>query len=164
MVIYRVIYYLSIWYTRKELATRIGIFYAALVASSAFGGLLAYGMFHIQGGPYPHWAYLFFLEGGLTMLWSMILFLLLPSGTDQAWFLNDKEKEVARLRLIQDSVANLQTPFKWKEAFGEFYTPHGYIRIFVAFVSGIILTSNANFLAMVVKRLNYSVVKTNLVS
>ncbi|KAL3956154.1 hypothetical protein ACCO45_009000 [Purpureocillium lilacinum] len=38
-----VIYYLSIWYTRAELATRIGIFYAALVASSAFGGLFAYG-------------------------------------------------------------------------------------------------------------------------
>lgn len=97
------------------------------------------------------------------MLWATLLYIALPSGTDQAWFLNDQEKEVARLRLIQDSVANLQTPFKWKEAFGEFYTPHGYIRIFVAFVSGIVLTSNANFLAMVVKRLNYSVVKTNLV-
>ncbi|KAK2594290.1 hypothetical protein QQS21_007996 [Conoideocrella luteorostrata] len=115
-----VIYYLSIWYTRKELATRIGIFYAALVASSAFGGLLAYGMFHIRGGPYPSWAYLFFLEGGLTMLWAIVLFSLLPSGTDTAWFLNKKEKDVARLRLIQDSVTNLQTPFRWKEALGEF--------------------------------------------
>lgn len=158
------IYYLSVWYTRKELATRIGIFYAALVASSAFGGLMAYGVFHIEGGAYPRWSYLFFLEGGLTLLWSIVLFIFLPASADTAWFFNEQEREVARLRLIQDSVSNLQTPFRWKEAFGEFYTPHGWIRISVAFVSGIILTSNANFLAIIVKRLNLSVVQTNLVS
>lgn len=159
----RVIYYLSIWYTRTELATRIGIFYAALVASSAFGGLFAYGMFQIKGGSYFHWAYLFFLEGGLTMLWAIVLFLLLPTGTHTAWFLNEAEKAVACVRLEQDSVATLETTFSWKEAFSEFRTPHGYVRIVLAFVSGTILTSNANFLAMVVTRLGYSVIKTNLV-
>jgi hypothetical protein len=98
------------------------------------------------------------------MLWSLLLFALLPMGTDTAWFLNDKEKEVAKLRLIQDSVANLHSPFKWKEAFGEFYTIHGWLRVFMAITSGVILTANANFLAIIVKRLQFDVVKTNLVS
>ena len=164
MLTNRVIYYLSIWYTRRELATRVGIFYAALVSSSAFGGLLAYGMFHITSGPYHPWSYLFFMEGGLTMLWSLLLYALLPMNTQSAWFLTQQERDVAALRLMQDSVSNVRMPFSWKEAFSEFYTPHGYIRVLWAFVSGIILTSNANFLAMVVKRLGYSTVKTNLVS
>lgn len=159
-----VIYYLSIWYTRAELATRIGIFYAALVASSAFGGLFAYGMFHIHGGSRPNWSYLFFLEGGLTILWALVLLALLPSSTSSAWFLNDEEKATACARLEQDSVTSLEGGFSWREAFGEFRTVHGYIRIVMSFTAGVTLTSNANFLAMIVKRLGYSVIKTNLVS
>lgn len=161
-----VIYYLSIWYTRKELATRIGIFYAALVVSSAFGGLIAFGVFHIQtekGSRFFSWSYLFFIEGGLTCLWAIATFFLLPSTTQAAWFLNDEEKEVARIRLERDSLASLEQKFNVKEALGEFLTMHGYIRLALAFVGGTILTSNANFLAMIVKRLGYSVVKTNLV-
>ena len=152
------------WYTRKELASRIGIFYAALVASSAFGGLLAYGMFQITSGTYFRWSYLFFLEGGMTLLCGVIMLFILPSGTQSAWFLTPAEKEIAVLRLEQDSVTTLSPKFKWKEAFGEFYTPHVYIRFLFSFSGGTLLTSNANFLAMVVARLGYDVVKTNLVS
>ncbi|KAJ6443733.1 Lovastatin diketide synthase LovF [Purpureocillium lavendulum] len=157
-----VIYYLSVWYTRAELATRIGVFYAALVSSSAFGGLLAYAVFHIQDGAYPTWAYLFFLEGGLTVVWSLLLFALLPVGVHSAWFLNEEERATACARLEQDSVTTLEGGFSWREAFGEFRTAHGYIRVLLGFTSGVITTSNANFLAMIVKRLQFSVVKTNL--
>ncbi|KAK4086705.1 hypothetical protein Purlil1_8870 [Purpureocillium lilacinum] len=157
-----VIYYLSIWYTRAELATRIGIFYAALVSSSAFGGLLAYAVFHIKSGAYPSWAYLFFLEGGLTVVWSFVLFALLPFGVNSAWFLTEEEKATACARLEQDSVTTLEGGFSWREALGEFRTAHGYIRVLLGFTSGVITTSNANFLAMIVKRLQFSVIKTNL--
>ncbi|KIW09904.1 hypothetical protein PV08_11680 [Exophiala spinifera] len=157
-----IIYYLSIWYTRNELATRLGIFYAALTASSAFGGLLAFGVFQIKGGSYFNWSYLFFLEGGLTLLWSIVVFLLLPSDTQSGRFLTADEKDVARQRLELDSVQTLDDKFNWKEAIGEFTTFHGYVRCVQAFAVGVILTSNANFLAMIVARLGYSVVKTNL--
>ncbi|RSM18306.1 hypothetical protein CDV31_002825 [Fusarium ambrosium] len=158
-----VIYYLSIWYTRRELASRIGIFYAALTASSAFGGLLAYGMFQVTpSSGYFRWSYLFFLEGGMTVFWSVICFLVLPVDTQSAWFLNPTEKEVAVLRLEHDSVQSLSTEFSWRESLSEFTTPHGYIRIVLSFVMGVILTSNANFLAMVVRRLGHGVVKTQL--
>lgn len=160
----RVIYYLSIWYTRKELASRIGIFYAALTASSAFGGLLAYGMFQVTpSSGYFRWSYLFFLEGGMTVFWSIISFFVLPVDTQSAWFLNPAEKEVAVLRLEHDSVQSLSTEFSWRESLSEFTTPHGYIRVVLSFVMGVILTSNANFLAMVVRRLGHGVVKTQLV-
>lgn len=98
------------------------------------------------------------------MLCGVVLAFVLPSGPQSAWFLKPIEKEVAVLRLEQDSVSTVETKFNWTEAFGEFYTPHGYLRCALAFCGGILLTSNANFLAMVVARLGYDVVKTNLVS
>ncbi|CAK7231728.1 hypothetical protein SBRCBS47491_008029 [Sporothrix bragantina] len=159
-----VIYYLSTWYTRRELASRIGIFYAALVASSAFGGLFAYGMFQIKNEKYFRWSYLFFLEGGLTMAWALVIYIAMPSSPQTAWFLNQNEKIVAQQRLEQDSISSSleSTKFRWKEALSEFTTLHGYIRLCLSFVGGTVLTSNANFLAIVVQRLGYSVVKTNL--
>lgn len=155
-----VIYYLSTWYTRRELASRIGIFYAALVGSSAFGGLFAYGMFQIKNETYFRWSYLFFLEGSLTMLWSIVVLVALPSGPQSAWFFSTTEKEVAQLRLEGDTAGSslrhslLSAPtFSWKEAFGEFTTPHSYIRVILSFLGGTVLTSNVNFLAIVVQRL-----------
>ncbi|KAH7014555.1 major facilitator superfamily domain-containing protein [Microdochium trichocladiopsis] len=158
-----VIYYLSVWYTRKELGSRLGIFYGSLVASSAFGGLLAYGMFQVKPGPgYFRWSYLFFLEGGMTTLWAVVCFFLVPSDTQSAWFLNEAEKQAAKARLQKDSVETSEGNFNLGQALSEFKTPHGWIRIVIVFVAGTVLTSNANFLAMVVTRLGLSVIQTNL--
>ncbi|KAH8657855.1 major facilitator superfamily domain-containing protein [Xylariales sp. PMI_506] len=158
-----VIFYLSVWYTKSELASRIGIFYGALVASSAFGGLLAYGMLQVtpSNGLF-NWSYLFFLEGSLTMAWAILCFFLIPSSPQTAWFLNEAEKNAARFRLQSNSVEASAVKFVLRDVFSEFYTPHGYIRLMIAFVAGTVLTSNANFLAMVVARLGLSVIKTNL--
>lgn len=160
----RVIYYLSIWYTRKELAGRLGIFYGALVASSAFGGLLAYGVFHITSGPYPAWAYLFFVEGSVTVLWAVVIICVLPADCEHAWFLNKMERNVARLRVELDLGAKFDNRFDWKESLSEFKSFHPYLRAVMGFSNGVVLTSNSNFLAMIVERMGYSTVKTNLVS
>jgi len=45
-----VVYYQTQFYRRDELARRLAIFYAASNIAYAFGGLLAFGVFHIHGG------------------------------------------------------------------------------------------------------------------
>ncbi|KAG2222937.1 hypothetical protein INT45_012915 [Circinella minor] len=44
-----ILYYLSIWYTRKQTAIRVAFFYASNTLAGAFGGLLAYGIMHMDG-------------------------------------------------------------------------------------------------------------------
>lgn len=39
-----VVYYLSTFYTRGELAGRVGIFYSMSMMANAFSGLLAFGV------------------------------------------------------------------------------------------------------------------------
>lgn len=159
----RVVYYLSTWYTRSELAARVGIFYAASVAASAFGGLLAYGMFHITSGSLFDWSYLFILEGCLTVLVAFIGFVVLPKAPRTAYFLSQQEKDAAEKRILLDSVEYLENRFNWSEALSEFKGPHIYIRMVFMFNAGVLVSSNGNFLAIIVHRLGYSVVKTNLV-
>ena len=42
-------YYLSLWYPRQMQAKRVGVFVSATAISGAFGGILAYGIQHLNG-------------------------------------------------------------------------------------------------------------------
>ncbi len=159
-----VVYYLSTWYTRSELAARVGIFYAASVAASAFGGLLAFGVFHIKSSKTYSWAYLFILEGCLTVLVAIVAVFVLPESPRKARFLTEQEKDAAEQRILADSVESLENKFVWSEALYEFKSPHIYVRMVMQCTAGILVSSNGNFLAIITASLGYSVVKTNLVS
>ena len=160
-----VVFYLSLFYTRAEIASRIAIFYAGAVVASAFGGLLAYGMFQItpSNGLFV-WSYLFILEGCLTCLIAIIVFFALPADIAHAYFLTQAEKDAAHLRMELDGMQHQTEKFVWSEALAEFKTVRSCARLVIAFSVGILPNSSANFLAIMTQRLGYSVTKTNLVS
>ena len=58
------IYLLSIFYTRKEVATRIAILYTGNILATAFAGLIAIGVFKMGGvAGLSGWRWLFILQG-----------------------------------------------------------------------------------------------------
>jgi hypothetical protein len=52
-----------------------------------------------------------------TILFATIIFLLLPWHPSTARFLNEREKEVARLRILQDSSDETNTKFNLRSFF-----------------------------------------------
>jgi MFS family permease len=160
-----VVFYLSKWYTRGEIASRIAIFYSGSVVASAFGGLLAYGMFQLKpsGGLFV-WSYLFILEGCLTCIVAIIVYFILPQDIEGAYFLSAEEKDVAAARIQIESMENRNDKWVWSEALSEFRTVHAWARIVIGMAVGILPHTSANFLAIMTQRLGYSVTKTNLVS
>ena len=44
-----VTYYISLWYPRQMQAKRVAILYSANSLAGAFGGILAYGIEHLEG-------------------------------------------------------------------------------------------------------------------
>ena len=133
------------------------------MTASAFGGLLAYGIFHINNGKLYPWAYLYLVEGSLTLLVAAVAFFVLPRNLQTTYFLTQAEKEAGTALQLMDSVSEVTTVFSWAEALSEFRTWHVYVRMIIAFTFGVLLNSNANFLAIMTQRLGYDVVKTNLV-
>jgi MFS family permease len=61
-----VIFYLTTFYKRNELAGRLSIFYAASEVAGAFTGLIAFGVFQIKSSLHG-WQYLFLIEGETSM-------------------------------------------------------------------------------------------------
>lgn len=64
-----VTFYITLWYRRHECGLRMAIFFSAATLAGAFGGLLARGISEMNGvGGKPGWAWIFILEGLLTLI------------------------------------------------------------------------------------------------
>jgi len=102
------VYILSIFYNRKEVATRIAILYTGNVLATAFAGLIAAGVFH---GMDDHlglagWQWLFILQGTVTFGIALIGYFVLPDFPLTTKWLTQEERDLAYNRIELDTVAN----------------------------------------------------------
>ncbi|KAF2183240.1 MFS general substrate transporter [Zopfia rhizophila CBS 207.26] len=156
-----VIYYLTTFYRRGELARRLALFYAASNIANAFSGLLAFGVFQIESH-LEGWRYLFIIEGAFTVIFSFLAYWYLPKSASEARFLNEEERRLAYTRMQIDSSSVVNEKFDLKEALKIFKMPVAYGFLAIEVCLGVPLQSVALFLPQIVGRLGYNSVKTNL--
>ncbi|KAL1843871.1 hypothetical protein VTJ49DRAFT_7222 [Mycothermus thermophilus] len=99
-------YYFSCWYKRSELGVRAAIFFSAAAVSGSFGGLLAAAIENMDGiAGLRGWAWIFILEGLLTVVAGIASFWMVHDFPDKARFLSDDERArvIRRLRLDQQA-------------------------------------------------------------
>jgi len=156
-----VIYYLTTFYRRGELARRLALFYAASNIANAFSGLLAFGVFHINS-KLDSWRYLFIIEGSLTVCFSFVAYWYLPKNAYEAKFLNEAEKQLAYTRIQIDSSSVVGEKFDLKSALTIFREPSTYGFLAIEICLGVPLQSVSLFLPQIVGRLGYDKIKTNL--
>ncbi|KAL2147674.1 hypothetical protein VTI28DRAFT_7026 [Corynascus sepedonium] len=102
-------YYLSCWYKRSEFGVRAAIFFSAAAVSGSFGGLLAAAIENMDGiRGIPGWAWIFILEGLLTIVVGIASFWMVHDFPDEARFLSDDDRArvIRRLKLDQQASAN----------------------------------------------------------
>ncbi|KIW90676.1 uncharacterized protein Z519_08459 [Cladophialophora bantiana CBS 173.52] len=157
-----VIFYQTTSYRRGEQARRLAIFYAASSIASAFGGLLSFGVLQIKSGSLARWRYLFIIEGGCTMLFAIFAFWYLLYDTQSARFLTPEEKELVFYRIQVDSSSVVGEKFNLRSALAIFKHPTSWIILGIEIFLGVPLQSMSLFLPVIVSRLGYSTVKTNL--
>ncbi|KAH7337182.1 major facilitator superfamily domain-containing protein [Rhizoctonia solani] len=109
-----VIYVFSVYYRRRERHWRVAVFFGGAAVSGAFGGILAWAIGKMNGvGGRPGWAWIFILEGLLTIVVAIAAYWLVPSWPEQASFLTPDEKAKLIARSKYDS-AGISEQFKWK--------------------------------------------------
>ena len=140
-----VIYYLTTFYRRGELARRLAIFYAASNIANAFSGLLAFGVFHIHSSMFA-WRYLFIIEGAASVVFSFFAFWYLPLSAAKAKFLNEEEKQLAFYRIQVDSSSVVSEEFNLKDSLKIFTYPSTYGFLLIEICLGVPLQSVSLFL------------------
>lgn len=96
-------YYLSCWYRRDEFGVRAAIFFSAAAIAGSFGGLLAAAIQNMNGlGGLEGWAWIFIIEGALTIVVAFISFFMVHDFPDEAKFLSKEDRARVILRLKRD--------------------------------------------------------------
>ncbi|KAG5934988.1 hypothetical protein E4U60_003421 [Claviceps pazoutovae] len=111
-------YYLSCWYKRNEFGVRAAIFFSAAALAGSFGGLLAAGIQKMDGmRGIAGWAWIFIIEGSLTICVGIISFWMVHDFPDEASFLSPDDRARVLLRLKNDNQsAARHEDFKWEYA------------------------------------------------
>lgn len=98
------LFYLSMWYTRKELAFRTALLYSGSTIAGAFSGLIAAGIIGGMDGTLGlrAWRWLFIIEGAATVLIALCFIPLLPDFPSTTKWLSVEEKQLATWRLAEE--------------------------------------------------------------
>ncbi|KAI1005552.1 hypothetical protein K3495_g2665 [Podosphaera aphanis] len=159
-------FYLSCWYRRSELGIRASIFVAAAAISGSFGGLLAAAIEKMNGlGGRPGWAWLFILEGIMTVIFGIASFWKVQDFPNTAKFLSPVERAhvLHRLQVDRQNISEddeFRLTYLWM-AFKDCKT-----WLAMAIFAGVDMPTYAlsMFLPSIINELGYSSTKAQLLS
>ncbi|PBK63050.1 MFS general substrate transporter [Armillaria solidipes] len=156
-----VILYLTNFYPRAKMTTRIATFFAFALLSTAFSGILAYGIIRMDGvGGRAGWRWIFILEGAFTVAWGLMSYFLMPRDAMAVKFLRPAEREYVARQVAESGGEK----FEWREVRKAFVAPHVWILSVVFFFSGTLLYGLAFFTPSIVQSLGYTSARAQLMS
>ncbi|CAG8597300.1 19907_t:CDS:2, partial [Dentiscutata erythropus] len=160
-----VIDYICLFYSRKEITFRYGVFMALSILTGAFTGLLAYGILQIRTSSLKSFQIMFLLEGVPTFILAAIVAVFLTSGPGNSRFLTPNEREftVERLR-PEGGVDEKDVSVMKHQAKSAFLDPKVYVYVLAATAGSIPNNVLNYFLPTLVKQLGYSAVDAQLMS
>ncbi|VUC32469.1 unnamed protein product [Clonostachys rosea] len=98
------IYFLSLFYSRKQFALRMAILYSGSQLGNAFGGLFAIGILKLDGvHGISGWRWLFLVEGVMTVGLAIIFALILPNSKNKILGVSKLELQWIQWNFNQDS-------------------------------------------------------------
>ncbi|KAF8070301.1 major facilitator superfamily domain-containing protein [Lyophyllum atratum] len=160
--------YLSFFYPREKLQSRISVFFSSSSLAGAFSGLLATAIMSLNGrAGRPAWAWIFIVEGLFTVGFGLVSFFILPRSPAHAAFLTSREKEYVIETLRQGGAIGKDEKadsFSWTEVAKTFRLPHVWLLSCVYFLNGTIVYSLGYFIPSIVQGLGYTPTRTQLMT
>ncbi|CAK7199872.1 hypothetical protein SEUCBS139899_002558 [Sporothrix eucalyptigena] len=100
------VYYLSAWYTKRELGKRFSALYIAQQVGNAFGGLFAAAVLQLNGHRgIAGWRWLFIIEGSATVFIGVICAFFMPEFPHNSRMLSPSERDLAVWRIESEAGA-----------------------------------------------------------
>lgn len=158
--------YLATFYRRMDMHTRVAILFTAPALAGAFSGLLAFGIVHLDGkGGKSGWQWIFFLEGGATVVLAAVSYFIMAKDVATSKFLTTEEREATVAALLADKTINDEDePLHGKEIWSVFKAPQMIIMTPAFFANGLTLLGLGFFATTVVNTLGYTPGRSQLMS
>ncbi|KAG2222476.1 hypothetical protein INT45_013389 [Circinella minor] len=160
-----VIYYMTLWYTRREIATRISLFFGCATVAGAFGGVLAYGIMKLDGVQGLHgWQWIFIIEGIPTLVLAALTYYVLPNVPENSKALNERERAHVTNRLRIDAGPATETHFSMKQLKLAWTDWKVYMYSLIYILGSIPLFSMSLFLPSIIKGMGFGSLEAQAMS
>ncbi|KAI0032907.1 MFS general substrate transporter [Vararia minispora EC-137] len=159
-----VTYYISLWYPRRMQASRIAIFFAGASVAGAFGGVLAYGIEHLDGkGGLHGWQWIFLIEGLATVMIAVTSYFFMHDYPDTARFLTQEERNFV-VATLRDESHNQATHFELRFVWQAFADWKTWLHTLMFMGVLIPIYALALFLPSIIAGLGYSAANAQLLT
>ncbi|OAQ66503.1 MFS transporter [Pochonia chlamydosporia 170] len=157
--------YLTMVYKRDEQAARVSYLFVCTAIAGAFGGLLAYSILKMDGvAGYAGWRWVYIIEGIFSVIVAPIIWFGLPNDPSNAYFLNDEEKRMMRVRAVQRAQYMGSEEFSWEEIRIGLQDPKLYLSAAIQFCQDILLYGFSTFLPSIIVSMGYTVIQAQYLS
>ena len=148
--------YLTFFYTKRELALRIGYLFVSAALAGACGGLLAFAIGHMQGiAGLNGWRWIMIIEGLPTFVLGIATWFILPDDPETAYFLNDAERKMAASRLKRQTGYTVSAAeFHWKDVLAALKDWKVWAFSLAQFGSDTMLYGFSTFLPTIIRGIN----------
>ncbi|OBT52226.1 hypothetical protein VE04_07541, partial [Pseudogymnoascus sp. 24MN13] len=144
------------WYTKREQALRMGIWFCSTGYTTIVSPLLNYGLGHITGGSLSPWQYMYLVAGAIPVLWALVIYLYLPTDPIKAKGFSDRERYIAVARLRKNNTGIRNTHFKAAQAVECMLDPLFWSLFFMAALLMIANGPASTFIPIIVSGFGYS--------
>ncbi|KAI8083073.1 major facilitator superfamily domain-containing protein [Halteromyces radiatus] len=160
-----IIFLLGNWYTKKELGKRTSLIAMFGTLGGALSGVIQAiflktidGLFGISG-----WRWLFIFDGILTGLVAISGYLYLPDDIHNTTWLNEKERELATIRLaVEGRQGSKTSPWKTQKIVKLLLTNKYIAPLVISWTLLNLALGASHVLGIVAKRIGYDAVAANL--
>ncbi|KAH7240297.1 uncharacterized protein BKA55DRAFT_621526 [Fusarium redolens] len=108
---------ISEYWTREEQPLRTSLWWSASAVGSFMADAITYavsGKDH-SGSKYAVWQVVYLVFGPITMFWGVFVFFGVPASPLKAWFLNERERDIATDRVLKNHTGIKNTEYKWNQ-------------------------------------------------
>ncbi|XAO27707.1 hypothetical protein I312_106567 [Cryptococcus bacillisporus CA1280] len=154
---------LTSWYTRREQTVRTAVIFNTM--STIFNGLIAFGCSyasdHIAISP---WKLQFLINGALTTTLGVAMCFLIPNSPTSAWWLSERQRVIAVLRLRDERTGMENKVFKKSQLLEALRDYKTWIVLLFNICLNVPTGGINSFNSIIVKSLGFNVQDTMLLS
>lgn len=149
------------WFTRREIPLRQCIWFSGLGWGGIVESYISMGISKLpEGMSPPKWQLVFYILGGISCFWGVVIFFFLPDNPSTASFLTPRERIVAVARVAGNGTGIKNKHFDKKQAWLAFYDPKTvllFISVAGAAIPNAVITS---FSTVIIRDMGFTTTKT----
>ncbi|KAI8322371.1 MFS general substrate transporter [Martensiomyces pterosporus] len=150
------IFLISYWYPKQRVTRRVSMFYAGVAIGTLISGPIAVGLTKLSNGFIHSWHAIFFVEGLLTVIWSLVILAVVPSYPDDARMLNSSERQALSSALRAEKQNSGRHQINTRRFVHCLFNPSMFLVSLILFCSNISLNTIMLFGPQVTKDMGFT--------